>query len=177
MTFIGEATVTVADGGLGARQQTDLPIAVVGCSSSGTAATPVLISSIAHAIETFGHGPLTEAIAQAGRDREHVLHRAADFHARGIVRRVDAQRVGVVGEKLAVTPEVLRRESVAYNASAVGRCPLVRAFRFATKRRGSPRFVLLAAVEAVIAIHIFVKSIAVGIGLIFSRSLLCKSSF
>lgn len=63
MTFIGEATVTVADGGLGARQQTDLPLAVVGCSSSGTAATPVLISSIAHAIETFGHGPLTEAIA------------------------------------------------------------------------------------------------------------------
>jgi hypothetical protein len=42
MTFIGEATVTVADGGLGARQQTDLPLAVVGCSSSGTAATPVL---------------------------------------------------------------------------------------------------------------------------------------
>ena len=63
MTFIGEATVTVADGGLGARQQTDLPLAVVGCSSSGTAATPVLISSIAHAIETFGHGPLVEAIA------------------------------------------------------------------------------------------------------------------
>lgn len=63
MTFIGEATVTVADGGLGARQQTDLPIAVVGCSSSGTAATPVLISSIAHAIDTFGHGPLVEAIA------------------------------------------------------------------------------------------------------------------
>ena len=63
MTFSGEATVTVADGGLGARQQTDLPLAVVGCSSSGTAATPVLISSIAHAIETFGHGPLVEAIA------------------------------------------------------------------------------------------------------------------
>lgn len=63
MTFIGEATVTVADGGLGARQQTDLPLAVVGCSSSGTAATPVLCTSIAHAIETFGHGPLVEAIA------------------------------------------------------------------------------------------------------------------
>ena len=63
MTFIGEATVTVADGGLGARQQTDLPLAVVGCSSSGTAATPVLVQSIAHAIETFGHGPLVEAIA------------------------------------------------------------------------------------------------------------------
>ena len=62
MTFIGEATVTVADGAR--RAATDRPaLAVVGCSSSGTAATPVLCTSIAHAIETFGHGPLVEAIA------------------------------------------------------------------------------------------------------------------
>ena len=63
MTFIGEATVTVADGGLGARQQTDRPLAVVGCSSSGTAATPVLVQSIAHAIETW---PACSRVAPVG---------------------------------------------------------------------------------------------------------------
>jgi hypothetical protein len=62
MTFVGTATVTVADGGLGARAQADLPLAVMGCSSSGTAATPSLVQTPADAIAQYGHGPLVEAI-------------------------------------------------------------------------------------------------------------------
>jgi len=61
--------------------------------------------------------------------------------------------MSVLCGELAVTPEPGGRESAAL-APAVGRCPLVRAFRFATKRRGSPRFMLLAAVEAIVVIHI-----------------------
>jgi len=62
MTFVGNATVAVADGGLGARAQADLPIAVMGCSSSGAAATPSLVQTPADAIAQYGHGPLVEAI-------------------------------------------------------------------------------------------------------------------
>ena len=38
--------------------------------------------------------PEAETVARAGRDREHVLHRAGDLHARDVVALVGAQRFG-----------------------------------------------------------------------------------
>lgn len=63
MSTLGDTAVTFSDGGLGVAARVALPLAVVGCSSSGTAATPYLLNTIEDAIATLGHGPLVEYIA------------------------------------------------------------------------------------------------------------------
>lgn len=63
MTIL-EASLSVADGGLGVLAASQLPVAVVGCSSAGTANTPTEIDTLAGLISTFGRGPLVEAAAQ-----------------------------------------------------------------------------------------------------------------
>lgn len=58
------ASLSTADGGLGILAASQLPVAVVGCSSAGTANTPTEIDTLAGLISTFGRGPLVEAAAQ-----------------------------------------------------------------------------------------------------------------
>lgn len=61
--MLGSATLTTNDGGLGVSEQLRRPIAVVGCSSSGTADTPVALSTPDDVTSTFGYGPLAEVLA------------------------------------------------------------------------------------------------------------------
>lgn len=56
-------SLTVNDGGLGIAAPGQKPVAVVGCSSSGTADTPTPIDTLAGITSTFGYGPLAEAAA------------------------------------------------------------------------------------------------------------------
>lgn len=63
MTILN-ASLSVADGGLGILAASQLPVAVVGCSSAGTANTPTEIDTLAGLISAFGRGPLVEAAAQ-----------------------------------------------------------------------------------------------------------------
>lgn len=63
MTIL-QNTLTVADGGLGVLGASQLPLAVVGCSSAGSVATPTEIDTLAGLVATFGRGPLVEAAAQ-----------------------------------------------------------------------------------------------------------------
>jgi hypothetical protein len=60
---IAKVRVRTQDGGLRATRTTTRYPAVVGCSSGGTAATPVLIATSADAVSAFGYGRLTELIA------------------------------------------------------------------------------------------------------------------
>ncbi len=60
---IASTTLTVGDGGLGTSRKLARPPAVVGCSSSGTAATPALIASVEDLISTFGYGKLSDLAA------------------------------------------------------------------------------------------------------------------
>ena len=70
---IASTTLAIGDGGLGTSRQLARPPAIVGCSSSGTAATAGLYSSIEDAIAAFGYGKLTalaaEHFASAGGER------------------------------------------------------------------------------------------------------------
>lgn len=61
---LASASLEIVDGGIGSSRTLSRPPAVVGCSSSGTAATPALISSSEDAVTTFGRGQLVELIAQ-----------------------------------------------------------------------------------------------------------------
>lgn len=63
MTLLN-ASLAIADGGLGILAAGQLPVAVVGCSSAGTAATPTEVDTLAGLVATFGRGPLVEAAAQ-----------------------------------------------------------------------------------------------------------------
>lgn len=63
MTILS-ASLSTADGGLGILAASQLPVAVVGCSSAGTTNTPTEIDTLAGLISTFGRGPLVEAAAQ-----------------------------------------------------------------------------------------------------------------
>lgn len=60
---IARARVRPVDGGLRASRTTSRPPAVAGCSSAGTANTPVLVASTDDAVSLFGYGRLTELIA------------------------------------------------------------------------------------------------------------------
>ena len=60
---LGNVTGTVNDGALGLAAVLDLPPAVVGCCSSGTAATPALVENADDLVSTFGHGPAVELAA------------------------------------------------------------------------------------------------------------------
>ena len=62
MTILSNS-LTVADGGLGIAQQGNKPVAVVGCSSAGTAATPTAVDTIDGLVATFGYGPMCEDAA------------------------------------------------------------------------------------------------------------------
>ncbi len=63
MTLLN-ASLAIADGGLGILAAGQLPVAVVGCSSAGTAATPTEIDTLAGLVSAFGRGPLVEQAAQ-----------------------------------------------------------------------------------------------------------------
>ena len=56
-------TLTVNDGGLGIAQQGARPVAVVGCCSAGTVATPTAVDAIDSLVSTFGYGPACEDAA------------------------------------------------------------------------------------------------------------------
>lgn len=56
--------ITIRDGGLGSRRSFDRPPAVLGCSSGGTANSPLLVSSTEDAVTAFGYGELTELIGR-----------------------------------------------------------------------------------------------------------------
>lgn len=60
---LASASLSIVDGGLGASRVLARPPAVVACSSSGTAATPTLISSSEDVVTEFGYGALAELIA------------------------------------------------------------------------------------------------------------------
>jgi hypothetical protein len=60
---IGNVSVSVGDGALGQTSVLDLPPAVVGCCSSGSAATPALVASGDDLVSAFGQGPLVELAA------------------------------------------------------------------------------------------------------------------
>ena len=57
-------SATITDRGLGLAGGTARPICVVGCSSSGTAATPTEVVNSQALTDTFGHGPAVEAAAK-----------------------------------------------------------------------------------------------------------------
>ena len=59
---VASVRVRIVDGGLRASRDTARPPAVVGCSSAGTPASPVLLSSLEDCIDAFGHGKLTELV-------------------------------------------------------------------------------------------------------------------
>lgn len=61
---IASTTLSIGDGGLGVSRQLARPPALVGCSSSGTAATAYLAASYEDAISTFGYGKLTALAAE-----------------------------------------------------------------------------------------------------------------
>lgn len=61
--MIGTVRVRPVDGGLRATRTTTRPPAVVACSSSGTPASPVLLSSTEDCIAAFGYGKLTDQVA------------------------------------------------------------------------------------------------------------------
>jgi hypothetical protein len=61
---IASTTLSIGDGGLGVSRQLARPPALVGCSSSGTAATVYLAASYEDAISTFGYGKLTALAAE-----------------------------------------------------------------------------------------------------------------
>ena len=60
---LGNVTGTVSDGALGLAAVLDLPPAVVGCCSSGTAATPALVENADDLVSSFGYGPAVELAA------------------------------------------------------------------------------------------------------------------
>ncbi len=60
---LGSATLSLLDGGLGIGAQLDRPVAVVGCSSAGTVASPVELSTPQDVVTTFGYGPLAQSLA------------------------------------------------------------------------------------------------------------------
>lgn len=60
---LAEATLTQVDGGLGATRPFTRPIAIIGCSSAGTAASPEAAYTSERAVERFGYGKLTELAA------------------------------------------------------------------------------------------------------------------
>lgn len=84
---LGSASLSILDGGLGIGAQLDRPIAVVGCSSAGTVASPVELSTPQDVVTTFGYGPLVQSLA-------HVLK-----HAGGPVIgvRTTSTTAGVLG--------------------------------------------------------------------------------
>jgi hypothetical protein len=61
---IASTTLAIGDGALGTSRQLARPPAIVGCSSSGTAATAGLYSSLEDVIATFGYGKLTALAAE-----------------------------------------------------------------------------------------------------------------
>lgn len=61
--MLGSATLSTNDGGLGVSEQLRRPVAVVGCSSSGSADTPAVLSTPDDVTTTFGYGPLAEVLA------------------------------------------------------------------------------------------------------------------
>lgn len=84
---LGSASLSILDGGLGTGAQLDRPVAVVGCSSAGTAASPVELSTPQDVVTTFGYGPLSQGLA-------HILK-----HAGGPVIgvRATSATAGVLG--------------------------------------------------------------------------------
>ena len=61
---IASTSLAIGDGSLGTSRQLARPPAIVGCSSSGTAATAGLYSSIEDVIAAFGYGKLTALAAE-----------------------------------------------------------------------------------------------------------------
>ena len=61
---IASTTLTIGDGGLGVTRELARPPALVGCSSSGTAAAAYLAASFEDALSTFGYGKLTALAAE-----------------------------------------------------------------------------------------------------------------
>lgn len=61
---LASVSATIASNGLGTPQALDLPPAFVGCCSSGTAATPSLVSNATQLVADYGYGPLCEAVAK-----------------------------------------------------------------------------------------------------------------
>lgn len=62
MTILSN-TLSISDGGLGVVAPGGLPIAVVGCCSAGTAATPVTCYTIEQVVAAGGYGPAVEDAA------------------------------------------------------------------------------------------------------------------
>lgn len=62
MTILNN-TLTINDGGLGIAAAGQRPVAVVGCCSSGTVATPTPVDTIEGITDTFGYGPMCEDAA------------------------------------------------------------------------------------------------------------------
>jgi Protein of unknown function (DUF2586) len=60
---LARVRVRPVDGGLRASRTTTRPPAVVACSSAGTAAAPVLVSSTEDCVAAFGYGKLTDQVA------------------------------------------------------------------------------------------------------------------
>ena len=84
---LGSASLEVVDQGLGIGPNLDRPIAVIGCSSSGTVASPVEVSTPQDVVTTWGRGPLVQGLA-------HILR-----HAGGPVIgvRATSTTAGVLG--------------------------------------------------------------------------------
>jgi hypothetical protein len=84
---LGSASLEILDGGLGIGPNLDRPIAVIGCSSSGTVASAVEVSTPEDVRTTWGRGPLVQGLA-------HILK-----HAGGPVIgvRATSTTAGVLG--------------------------------------------------------------------------------
>lgn len=64
---LGSASLEVLDGGLGIGPKLDRPIAVIGCSSSGTVASVVEVSTPQDVVSTWTSGPLVQGLAHVLR--------------------------------------------------------------------------------------------------------------
>lgn len=84
---LGSASLSILDGGLGIGPNLDRPIAVIGCSSSGTVASVLEVSTPEDVKTTWGRGPLVQGLA-------HILK-----HAGGPVIgvRATSTTAGVLG--------------------------------------------------------------------------------
>jgi len=65
--MLASLSATLQTRGLGLSTQRDLPIAVVGCSSGGTNATPITLQNADDIVDRCGYGPGPSMLAEIGR--------------------------------------------------------------------------------------------------------------
>lgn len=66
--MVSSASLTIRDRGLGLARTLALPLAIIGCSSIGTAESPTLVSSEEDLVDAFGYGPAVSLCAKVMRE-------------------------------------------------------------------------------------------------------------